>query len=201
MGRWVVCSMTSMIDIVDEYRGVKAVADMVNNKGLTIMHWNARSMYPKYEEILHLCENSDCELLCISESWLTDIITDDMISIPGYNLFRKDRDEASGKQREGGVCVYVKNKLLVSVCDNMTICTPHIEVLTIKLKLVRTRDIYLSIVYLPPDGDVKEFVNAVENLHGRMLTQRAFEFNMVGDININWSAQTPANKLYKDLCK
>ena len=122
-----------MTDTTLNVGDIKSVSDMATNKGLTILHWNARSMYHKYEQLLHICENSECEMLCISESWLTNNITDDMISIPGYNLYRRDRDEASGKLRGGGggVCVYVKSKLVGNVCDNMSLCTPHIEVLTV----------------------------------------------------------------------
>ena len=44
------------------------------------------------------------DVICITESWLHNAISDDEIKMEEYTVFRRDR---------GGVCVYVKNNLHV----------------------------------------------------------------------------------------
>ncbi len=92
-----------MADMSSNQDHVKSIPDLKDNAGITIVHWNARSLYSKYDEILYMLEKSECEFLCICETWLTPDITDEMIARPGYSLLRKDRDSNSGKTRGGGV--------------------------------------------------------------------------------------------------
>ena len=65
---------------------VKAAPYISKNAGITIVHWNARSPFHKLEEIMHIIESTDCELFCLSETWLTRDIPDTMLDIPGYQL-------------------------------------------------------------------------------------------------------------------
>ena len=49
------------------------------------------------------------DILCISESWLDDSISDIELDIPGYDIHRLDRTNTLG----GGVCTFVKQNLKV----------------------------------------------------------------------------------------
>jgi len=49
----------------------------------------------------------DLDVVGISETWLSDRISDNEISIQGYTLFRKDRN-STNKSKGGGVALYVK---------------------------------------------------------------------------------------------
>ena len=48
-------------------------------------------------------------MLAVTESWLNDDIHDDLVSIRGYNLFRKDRSYRRG----GRICVYLSQDIPV----------------------------------------------------------------------------------------
>ena len=48
------------------------------------------------------------DVLCVSETWLSDDIKGEYIAIPDYTVFRSD------KGRGGGVCIYVKDVLKVT---------------------------------------------------------------------------------------
>ena len=78
--------MTGMTGNITEMEDIVAISDLSSNKGITLVHRNAHSMYNKFDEILHLLEDTDCEYLCITESWLTPEISDDMILRRGYSL-------------------------------------------------------------------------------------------------------------------
>ena len=67
----------------------------------TILSANVRSLPKKVDEIEQIALLNSVGAICITETWLSPEIPDSSISIPGYNLFRRDRIEAPG----GGVCV------------------------------------------------------------------------------------------------
>ena len=50
----------------------------------------------------------------ISETHLNSLIPDSVVSIDGYNIFRRDRDWAgTDKRKKGGVAMYVRDNLKV----------------------------------------------------------------------------------------
>ena len=65
-------------------------------KGLLIGHINIHSIIGKIEQIEHLLNNSNIDILAISESWLTHSSPTAPISISGYNVFRRDRGIGRG---------------------------------------------------------------------------------------------------------
>ena len=47
------------------------------------------------------------DVICLSETWLTDDTSDEDITLKNYELYRKDR-----KEKGGGVCVYINSSLV-----------------------------------------------------------------------------------------
>ena len=64
---------------------------------------NVMSLAPKIDEVSHVVQNANYDLVCNTESWLRQHISDSVIAINGYNIIRRDRTEAT----HGGVCMYV----------------------------------------------------------------------------------------------
>ena len=81
----------------------------------TILSTNVRSLPKKIDELQQIAELNYASVICITESWLSPNIPDHCVSIPGFNLFRKDRIGSSG----GGVCVYLDNK---KPCNHLDSC-------------------------------------------------------------------------------
>ena len=182
---------------------VIAVPDLKNNAGITVLHWNSRSMYHKFDDILHIVEGFNCEFLFLSETWLSSDIDDGMITIPVYQLLRQDRDGNSGKMRGGGgcECVYYENRFVVTLIDSLSFCSPDVELLTMRIKLENTRHIYCTCAYRPPSGNVEMFIKIIDCLLGKVWNKAKIEFNMVGDVNINLNARGDRNtNLDKELC-
>lgn len=67
---------------------------------------NARSLFPKLDELTALLAMSPVDLVAITESWLHEDI-DSLLSISGFNFFCKDRALGRG----GGVCVYLREDI------------------------------------------------------------------------------------------
>lgn len=86
----------------------------------TILSTNIRSITTKLDELQQLAMLNYAGAICITESWLSPSIPDSCVSIPGYNLFRKDRTDTTG----GGVCIYLDQKIpckLLQTCDQNNI--------------------------------------------------------------------------------
>ena len=101
---------------------------------------NVQSLRSKMDE-LHaniklLTEYRDANLLCLSETWLDDTIDSRHLHVDGFGApVRADRTEASGMQKGGGLCFFIKERW----CNNHTVkrilCTPDIELLSISYRL------------------------------------------------------------------
>lgn len=89
--------------------------------------------------------------MCFTETWLREYVSDEAVSITGYECERKDRLH----KRAGGVVCYVKQSVvyerIIDVEDDIK------EVLWIKLKPERLPRKYsciiIACIYHPPDAD------------------------------------------------
>ena len=68
---------------------------------------NARSLLPKVDELIANLSVNTVNLVAVTETWLNDDIEDNLVSIRGYNIFRRDRPHRRG----GEVCVYLSEHI------------------------------------------------------------------------------------------
>ena len=83
-------------------------------KGLKIASLNVNSLLKHFDEIMHLLFKFPFDIFAINESKIDDSITDGEISIPGFNLIRKDRNRTGG-----GVVLYIKESLSYIVSNEL----------------------------------------------------------------------------------
>ena len=77
----------------------------MSSRCLKICHQNIRGLFNKIDLLrVNFDLMKELHILGISESHLTKDITDQEISISGYNIFRRDRQN----NNYGGIVVYVK---------------------------------------------------------------------------------------------
>ena len=111
---------------------------------------NAMSLPPKIDEVSHVVQNANFDLVCITETWLQQHILDSAVAINGFNLIRRDRQETI----HGGVCIYVKETIPFSILDNLNDENGLLEVLWVKLRPTRLprgiSRIVAEVVYHPP---------------------------------------------------
>ena len=100
----------------------------VKDKELCIVYYNARSLLPKFDELCTLCATHKPDMLCLVETWLCNDISDNEIMIPGYQLYRLDRN-----RHGGGVLMYALEEFSVS-----PICHIHnnLEFLPLSVKIL-----------------------------------------------------------------
>ena len=90
--------------ITDCYSNVENVSEFVPDvqdsislldgcrKNMLVGHLNIRSILPKYDELTLLLGKCGNMMLGLNETWLFGTIAESGIDIPGFKLFRKDRN-------------------------------------------------------------------------------------------------------------
>ena len=77
----------------------------------SVLKSNVMSLAPKLDDVAEAIINANLDIACITGIWLRDYIDDNVVSIPGYNLVRRDRMDIP----HGGVCTYIKKGLNYTV--------------------------------------------------------------------------------------
>ena len=73
---------------------------------LHILHYNARSLYPKFDELCAICDMEKPDVVCITETWFCNDIAETECTIHGYRCVRCDRN-----RHGGGVALFISDKL------------------------------------------------------------------------------------------
>ena len=110
--------------------------------GIKISHLNIRTLLPNLDQIRSLISNERIHILCLNETRLDHTISDSEISIPGFSVFRNDRD-----RHGGGVAVYISNSLSYSVIDNLF--SQHLEMVWLQVRSSCNKPFLLCSVYKP----------------------------------------------------
>ena len=95
-------------------------------RGVSFGHINIHSLFPKHDEIMTLLHRSDLDYLGVSETWLSPHVENHEISIPGYTLFRLDR-QLEHKKEGGGVAAFIKNHYTFIHLEESNLCTSDVE--------------------------------------------------------------------------
>ena len=75
---------------------------------MLVCHANVRSLTARFEEVTALIDAHKPDLLCLSETWLTDNVLDSYLVFSGYRLHRADRTaprKSNTTVRGGGVAI------------------------------------------------------------------------------------------------
>jgi hypothetical protein len=145
--------------------------------------FNARSIIPKLDSFKCTIELLKPDAIGVTESWATEEISDEELSIPGYDLYRQDR---SSKHRGGGVLLYVKANLCST---RFTTKAEFPEQVWCKVPLKTGQDLLIGVCYRTPtpgifnldlDKSLCELITEVSHQH--LLLMGDFNY---GDIN--WS--------------
>ncbi len=103
------------------------------------------------------------------------------IDIPGYSIFRCDRD-----RRGGGVAFYIQNHIPVKTRDDLI--HTSVESIWLQVHLPNVKPLLVGCCYRPPSSNAQYVDNICDML------QRAVDENketyFLGDLNIDWQSKT-----------
>ena len=142
---WQTMRCTAFILISHIWLGVDSSSHhhLVSVNNLHILYYNARNLLPKFDDLLLSIYTLKPQIICIVETWLSSDITDNEISIPGFQLFHNDRN-----RHGGGLLTYVSNLFFVTV---LPFPTPPLETLTLSIFCNHFK-VHLCLFYHPPSS-------------------------------------------------
>ena len=105
-------SSTADFDDSGVFQDIPDLSNLTSQRGLKFLYLNVCSLLPKVDELrLLLLRYKDIDFFPVTETHLSPNISDGEIGIPGYTIYRLDRQAQS---KGGGVLVYVRNCVSVS---------------------------------------------------------------------------------------
>ena len=154
-------------------------------RGLSIAHININGIFHKRHEIHLLLEETEMDILAISETHLDSDISDDEIKMKNYNMLRKDRANDSGW---GGVLIYHREPLNgISFEPNIV---NDLEMIWLECN-VKSQRLLISCLYQPPRNKrtfLRKFETVIDHIH-----QKRTNFIIVGDFNIDLICEKGSN--------
>ena len=146
---------------------------------------NVMSITPKIDEIRSVVLDLKIDIAAFTETWLRDSIQDTIIDIPGYQIYRKDRNGGL----HGGVCTYVRDGIRTTILNDLH--RPTLEVLWIKLRPKRlprgVPSIIVGTIYHPlsiPSSDNQAMINyLIETLTSIEANNPNCGIIVMGDLN------------------
>jgi len=132
------------------------------SESLNICHINCQSLMAHFDEFRAYFEGSKYHVICLSETWLKTSISDSLVSLHGYQVFRCNRMGKNG----GGVALYVSSSFRVRVlCQSEGPYVGRPEFLIAEISTYDTSKILLAVVYRPPHcGYLPDFFDAFMDL-------------------------------------
>ena len=154
----------------------------------TVFYFNARSIYPKMDDLMALVQAHNPSMICVVETWLSSDIADSEISLEDYHIIRLDRN-----RHGGGVLIYIHSSLSWDILFNGSF---DLELIVLSVSLPQSSTKHcISVLYRPPSSPVSFFDNFCNMLHS-VSPHRFSSFVLVGDFNINF-----LNKNHPYFCK
>ncbi|MGL5708301.1 MAG: reverse transcriptase family protein [Aeromonas sp.] len=135
-------------------------------------------MNNKLPELIELVAVRKPQIVAIVETWFTPDILDQEVCLPGYSLFRKDRQAKFG----GGVAAYVKNGLRVALHQNQLLAQQP-DSLWLSLRASNEKKcLTLGIVYRSPSASMEASTNINSAMH-KACTMDDSAIIILGDFN------------------
>ena len=172
--------------------------NFVKCPGLKFIHLNCRSIFKKLDQIVLLY--GECDIICITETWLSSKIGNNLLNFRGKTLFRQDRIYGNRVSRGGGVCIFIDNKFgPYSVINaECSMCNNDFEILSLDVTRPGHRFMTIICIYRPPRGKHILFVKFLEYI----LKKTKSEIWIMGDFNVDYLNRGDTNRQrYIDLFK
>jgi hypothetical protein len=138
-------------------------SSLAGKPGVSKKNWlllcNAQSLFYKIDDLRALSAAINPNFICITETWFTPDIENDLIQISGFRLFRNDRqDNPLETRRGGGTAIYASSKVKPSVIE---IPQEYVRPIGVEYSLIAFHEpniSYLLCAYVPPGLSAELFL-------------------------------------------
>ena len=156
------------------------------SKGFTIAHINVRGLLNKIDQIRLLVNNYKFKILHVSETFLTKNTVSNLISIPDYNIVRRDRLGKHG----GGLVSYVHSSVAYKILENLNNLLP--ETISLEISIPHSKPFLTLAIYRPPNSPTSwiehfdKLINSSKSINNELIILGDFNINM-NSLNRKWS--------------
>ena len=150
-----------------------------DNKNLSLLFNNIDGMSSNFDSLHSLlgATKSRFGIVAIAETNI-EPHHKDLYTLPGYqSIFGEKR---KGKRKGSGVGIYFNESYVTDICRELTVCSPDVESLVVKINNLDS-PIIISVIYRPPNGCIEAFLKYCEKL----LSSIPSNSIICGDFNIN----------------
>ena len=146
---------------------------------INICYFNARSLINKLSRFQSFILSSNFDIVCVTETWLSESFFDQEILPPNFIIYRNDR-----KTRGGGVPIAIRNSLNATLISK----SDHLEAVSIQLHLGNCLNVSLCCMYLPPGSGCNKLLTVVHHLSDILMDDNHLSNSnviiIVGDFNL-----------------
>ena len=156
-----------------------------NNKDLSILSINIRSMNKNFEAFIHFYYSINYlfDIICISETWedaKLPLSENSLYNLSSYKIISQPRVRSKG----GGVAIYILDKFIFKPKNIFCKVNKHIETLCIEILNKTGKPFLISSFYRPPCGKQINFHNSLRSIISKMSIQNKHIF-FAGDLNLD----------------
>ena len=134
-----------------------------------------------------ICLSNKHDILCLTETWLTDEVRSENLFIPEFEIYRFDRPSKNYKTKHGGVLIAIKNN---SKHQHVPIIS-NIEQVTLRLIDFKNISSLICCVYCPHRPTAFSIVDFLTNISATAKYLKCEKIMITGDINFSktdWKA-------------
>jgi len=146
-------------------------------RGFKMACLNITSLTKHIDELRVVLSNQCVDILAINETKLDDTISDNEITVDGYNIIRRDR--TINGRFGGGVCFYIRSNVNFILREDLEI--KPLEILSIEVHKLSSKPFVITTWYRPPNSSVDLFSHFDTVL--RKLDSENVEHYLMGDLN------------------
>ena len=171
------CGTSSYIFPEDFHEKFKSCQDY-----FSVMHLNSRSLCKNFDnmQILLSSLKHNFDIIGITETWFNCNTHLELYNMENYSLVQVCRSDKVG----GGVAMYVKNGIDYAIRNDLSFCSPELEVLFIEVKGLKNKSTIFGCVYRPPNTNILSF-NDKLNSCLCLLEKEKKDIFLLGDYNID----------------
>lgn len=134
-------------------------------RGLKIALLNVSRLVNRLDGVRELMSTYIFDVLALSDTWLSQKISDCEVTIPGYSVVRKDRT-GSAKLNGGGVLLYIRDNIPFTV--NNELAANNEELLWIEINRPKCKPLLIAAIYKPPNVKEANFLESLSNCSAKI---------------------------------
>ena len=147
----------------------------------TIISMNIRSIPTNFQSLVDLIlmnPGIKCDILGLTETRLSNDIVN-LYQLPGYNLFTQCRNRYGG-----GVAIYISDNYNSTMVNDFCFVEPYMECLAVQCVDKHRKHLFIC-VYRPPNGNVNNFFDRLNDVLSSAYNMKYFSINICGDFNLD----------------